>query len=111
MSERRVTRWCSWLLLGLCLTWFVGCGNDVPVDTSVVPLGMDVATLIQNLDAKSAPKRDNAARYLGELGAKGELGENADKVLAKLKELSQKDPNPNVKATATEAVGKIEGGG
>lgn len=110
MSERRVTRWSLCLVLGISLTCF-GCGGGAPIDTSTVPLPQDVPKLLENLNGESAGGRGMAAKYLGNLGENGKLGEDRDKVLAKLKELAQKDPNPSVKQKAADAVAKIEAGG
>lgn len=110
MSERLISRSQFLLVVSASMFW-LGCGNpSAPVDAAL-PLAKNVPQLLQNLDDKSRPTRRSAANYLGDLGASGELGEEKDKVLAKLQEVAQKDKEPLVKKAATEAIAKIQGGG
>ena len=111
MSERLISRSQFFLIVVASMFW-LGCGNaTAPVDTAI-PLAKNVPQLLQNLDDKSSrSKRSTAANYLGDLGASGELGEEKDKVVAKLQEVAKKDKEPIVKKAATDAIAKIQGGG
>jgi len=109
MSERLVSRSQFLLTVAVSMFW-LGCGSSsAPVDTAL-PLAKNVPQLLQDLDHKSRPKRSAAANYLGDLGASGELGEEKDKVLAKLREVEKKDKEPVVKKAVAAAIAKIEGG-
>jgi hypothetical protein len=110
MSVRWMSRSSLWVIAVVSLVG-LGCGRAAAPLNTATPLGQDIPRLIQRLDSKVVTERASAIVYLGELGAKGELGEEEEKILAKLREMGQKDESDIVKKRASEAIAKIQGGG
>jgi len=108
MGERSVMRSRLWVVIAASLLW-VGCGPAKAPLNSQPPLDQQIPQLIQNLDSKSRTQRNSAVNFLATLGEKGQLGEDQEKILAKLREMQQKDESEIVKKSAAEAIAKIEG--